>query len=67
MNADQEPLFSEALIQEQDSELLFDPGNLAHSSNDRDFCQPFIPAYVTLDKKVRCKRDLRDPFFHFKL
>lgn len=47
-----DPLFSDELIQQEDNELLFDTGNLTHSPYDRDLYQPFIPAYVTLDKKV---------------
>uniref|UniRef100_H3D427 EF-hand domain (C-terminal) containing 1 n=2 Tax=Tetraodon nigroviridis TaxID=99883 RepID=H3D427_TETNG len=48
----QDPLFSDELIQQEDSELTFETGNLTHSAYDRDLYQPFIPAYVTLDKKV---------------
>ncbi|XP_056873103.1 EF-hand domain-containing protein 1 [Takifugu flavidus] len=47
-----DPLLSDQLIQQEDTDLLFDAQTLTNISCDGDSYPPFIPAYVTLDKKV---------------
>lgn len=48
----QEPLFSQALIQQEINELSLKIADFTDDSPDKTIQQDFIPAYVVLDKQV---------------
>lgn len=50
----QDSLLSDQLTQQEYSDLVFETTNITYSSRDRGLKEVFIPAYVALDKKVKC-------------